>query len=153
MIPFVSALTEWPVVESLIAIAIILILIDVFIPTELPTHIAIILLCVAVFWVLEIPILWRIAASIFAWFVLVGGYYLFWKQIITLVGNRFIAPTRFKTSVESVVGAEGVIENIDGTLMCRIQDELWPVHECEFMEGTPVCVISLKDGKLNLEVK
>jgi membrane protein implicated in regulation of membrane protease activity len=153
MMFFIAAFTEWPVVESLIAIAIILILLDVFIPTEILSHIAIVLLCVAVFWLLEIPILWRIAASIFAWFVMVGGYYLFWKQVVTQVGNKFIAPTRFKTSVESIVGSSGVVEEIEGSVMCRVQDELWPIEDCKFCVGTAVSVVSIEEGKLILEAK
>jgi membrane protein implicated in regulation of membrane protease activity len=151
----VAIISDWPVVETLLAIAVILILIDVFIPTEFLTHIGIILLCIAFYKIFDIDkTLWRIAASVGIWFVLVAAYYLLWKQVVGFVTNRFIAPTKFYSSVNTMIGKEAVIEEIDGKLMCRVHDEIWPfANEESFSESDKVCVMGLSNGSLVLEKK
>ena len=149
----IATISDWTVVEILLAIAIILILIDIFIPTEILTHIGIILLCIAFYRILDIKFLWRIAASIAAWFLFVAIYYALWKQVAGKITNKFIAPTKHHTAVERLVGAEGIIEDIDGQLMCRVNDEIWPFEDEDFSESDVVLITELKDGKLKLERK
>ena len=150
---FIAIISDWTVIETLLAIAIILILIDIFIPTEILTHIGIILLCVAFYRILDIKILWRVAASIAMWFVFVAIYYALWKQIIGKVTNKFIAPTKHHNVQERLVGAEGLIEEIEGRLMCRVKDEIWPFEDEGFAKSDMVQVIEVSEGKLKLEKK
>jgi len=144
----ISMLTEWPVAETLIAIAIILFLLDTFIATETLSHIAIIVLCIAIFWILDTSLPWRIAISLASWFVFVCLYYLMWKQVVNHVTNRVVAPTRYKDSIESIVGKRGSIECVDGKSMCRIGDALFPIEGHIPPEHAAVQVTELKSGKV-----
>lgn len=146
-----AMVTEWPIVEVIVGIALLLILLDTFVNSELLTHVGIVLLCGAVFWLLDWPLVWRLLAAVAAWFVLVGLYYLLWKQVVSWVANSFVAPTRFKDSVEDLKGAHGRIEHIEGQVLCRVGDGLFPVLGDPPPEGAKVVVSGVESGSLHVQ--
>jgi len=138
--------------QTILLIAAILIVIDFFIPSDIPTHIAYILLCVFVAVNIHYHILIKILFALLAWFVLVFFHYLFWRSIVQKIIDKYIAPDRFKSGVEGIVGNEGTIRILDGAKMVKVKGDLWHCRGADNMEdGTKVRIIDVENGILNVK--
>ena len=137
--------------QTIILVAVILVVADFFIPTDLPTHIAYVLLCALVGINIHAHVLIRILCALLAWFALVAFHYCFWRATLQKIVNKFIAPDRFRSGAEALVGNEGSIREVEGNKMVKVKGDLWPCHGVENMsEGTRVMVVGVTDGVLDL---
>lgn len=135
--------------QTILLVAAILVVVDFFIPTDLPTHIAYVLLCMLVGINVHAHILIKILCALLAWFALVAFHYCFWRATVQRVVNSFIAPDRYRSGADGTVGSQGVIREVDGEKMARVHGDLWPCHGGENLaDGTTVTVISATDGIL-----
>lgn len=143
--------------QTVILIAIILVLLDIFVPSEIPTHIAYVLVSGLVALNVDAHALVRIIIALLAWFSLVSFHYFIWRSFVQRLVNQVIAPDRFKGGAEGIVGAVGVIRVIEGKVMVSVSGDLWPCSRFEnSVDGESVKVVSEKDGVLevkNLERK
>ena len=140
--------------QTILLVAAILIAVDFFIPTDVPTHIAYILLCVLVAINIHAHILIKILCAVLAWFVLVTFYYCLWRATVQKFVNKIIAPDRFRPGAEGTVGNDGEIREVDGNKMVRVKGDLWPCHGAENLsDGTQVTVVSAKDGILDIKAE
>lgn len=138
--------------QTVILIAIILVLLDIFIPSEIPTHIAYVLVSGLVALNVDSHALVRIIVALLAWFSLVAFHYFIWRSFVQRLVNQVIAPDRFKGGAEGIIGAVGIIRVIEGNVMVRVSGDLWPCS-CfgDSVDGESVTVVSEKDGALEVK--
>jgi membrane protein implicated in regulation of membrane protease activity len=140
--------------QTILLVAAILVAADFFIPTDVPTHIAYILLCVLVAINIHAHILTKILCAVVAWFALVTFHYCFWRATVQKFVNNIIAPDRFRSGAEGSIGNGGVIREVDGNKMVKVKGDLWPCHGAENLpDGTQVTVVSAKDRILSIKTE
>jgi membrane protein implicated in regulation of membrane protease activity len=133
--------------ETLLVLACILLVIDIFFPTDIPTHIAYILLAVVVGLNVDSHFLYQLLAGIVSWFVLVGFHYLIWRKVLLAFTDRFLAPSRLASGVDGLVGQQATVKAVEGTLMASIQGDLWPFTSDQTLAPGDVCrVVSVESG-------
>ncbi len=135
--------------QTILLVAAIFVVVDFFMPTDVPTHIAYVLLCLLVAVNIHAHILIKILAGLLTWFALIAFHYCFWRATVQRVVNSFIAPDRYWSGADGTVGSQGSIREVDGGKMAKVHGDLWPCHGGESLtDGTPVTVVSTKDGIL-----
>ena len=140
--------------QTILLVSAILVLVDFFIPSDVPTHIAYILLCVLVGINIPAHILIKILCAVLAWFAFVTFHYCFWRATVQKFVNNIIAPDRFQSGAEGLIGSSGIIREIDENKMVKVKGDLWPCHGAENLsEGTLVTVVSAKNGILNIKAE
>ena len=138
--------------QTLLIVALILVLVDLFTVPDTLTHVSYVIVAVVVARLFDIHILYRIIVGICTWAVIVACHYLFWKSFVESIVNRFIAPDRFKEGGRGLVGAEARVAEIDGKKMLRVRGDLWQCKNIsEFQDGDTVKVVAEKDGLLSAE--
>ena len=137
------------ITEVLLVSALILILIDIFFASDIPTHIAWICITVAITLQFNTSILYQILIALLVWFALVAFHYTLWRKVIEKINDRFIAPRKHIGGIEGMVGQTGVIKKVEGKHFLMINDEL---HQFEttkaIAEGESCIVINVKSNKL-----
>lgn len=137
--------------QTILLVVAILIALDFFIPSDIPTHIAYILLCALVGINLEVHLLVKVLCALLTWFALVFFHYIFWRETLQKLANKIIAPDRIQTGANGVVGIQGTIRVIDGHTMVSVKGDLWPCQSSDTLDdGSPVIIISQKDGELEV---
>jgi len=135
--------------EILILTAIILILIDIFFVSDLPTLIAYIIITFTIAKEINLPILYQIAFGLLILFGLVVFHYKIWRTVLSEINDRFIAPTKHEGGLEGLIGKQGVIKEIEGKKFILINDE---VHLFETKKdlkvGDSYTIIDVKSNKL-----
>ena len=135
--------------EILIVSAIILILVDIFFASDIPTHIAYIILTFTFAKEIDMPILYQILFGILIWVSLVAFHYLVWRKVIEKINDKFIAPSKHIGGLEGFIGQEGIIKEIEGEKFFFINDE---VHQFETDKkitiGNKYIVLNIKSNKL-----
>ena len=135
--------------EILILSVIILIIIDIFFNSDIPTHIAYIVLSFTFTKEIDMPILYQILFGVLIWIVLVVFHYLIWRQVIEKINDKFIAPTKHKGGIDGFVGQEGVIREIEGEKFIYINDELHQFKTDKKIEvGNKYMILNTKSNKL-----
>jgi hypothetical protein len=95
--------------EILLLIAVILILVDIFLPTDLPTLVAygIFSYCVAV--EAADNILYQIIIGILCWWGMAAFHYYIWRKFIKKFTDHFVAPTKIRSGIHAHSGKEATI--------------------------------------------
>ena len=134
--------------EILILSAIILILIDIFFVSDLPTLIAYFIITFTITKEINLPILYQIAIGLLILFALVVFHYKIWRTLLSKINDRFIAPTKHEGGLEGLIGKQGVIKEIDGKKFIIINDE---VHLFETEKdpkvGDSYTILDIKSNK------
>jgi len=140
--------------QTVFLVAAILVVFDFFIHTDFPTHIAYILLCALVAINVDAHILVKLLCALLAWFALVAFHYCFWRATVEKVVNNIIAPDRYRSGADGVVGSHGTICIVEGTMMVKVKGDLWPCRGAnDLADGTPVKVISQRHGELDVTIQ
>jgi|LFRM01.1.fsa_nt_gb membrane protein implicated in regulation of membrane protease activity len=135
----------------LIAIAFILIAVDIFVASDIPTHISYILFTYVLSKGLPIHFMYRILAGIVFWFLLIGFHYFIWKKLVTVFVNKFVAPEKKAAGIDALKGENGEIKEIEGKKLVKVNEELFP-YQCdvELQPGSRIKVVGNKDGVLKI---
>jgi len=137
--------------QTILLVAAILVVVDFFVPTDLPTHIAYVLLCVLVGINIHAHVLIKILCALLAWFALIAFHYCFWRATVQKVVNKWIAPDRFRSGADGLVGSQGSMREVEGRMMVRVNGDLWPCRGGErIAAGTTVTVVGVTDGVLEV---
>jgi len=135
-----------------IVTAIILIVVDFFIPSDFPTFIAYVLIAFLVSWNLDVPFLYQILIALISWFALVIFHFTIWKNVVQKIVNQYLAPTKHIDGPERLVGATGKLRYVENSWFIQIDGDLWP---CEVMndmlEGRAVEVKGFQDGIIKIK--
>ncbi|ELR68383.1 hypothetical protein C900_00415 [Fulvivirga imtechensis AK7] len=106
-------------------VSIILILIDVFILSDITTHIAYILLSLAVAIQFDASFLYQLIIGILSWFVVISFHYFIWKRALVAVADKYIAPKKHINGISGKIGCIGTIKIIDRRSYVEVDDELY----------------------------
>ena len=135
--------------ETTIVAAVILVLLDVFLASDIPSHVAYILICILVGLHIPAPPLVQVMVGFVAWFAILAFHYLFWRTWIQRAVDRFVAPDRFISGPASAVGGSGTIVLINDTRMVRFRGDLWPCRgPSTLCNGEQVRIVAEQDGVL-----
>lgn len=137
--------------QTLVVVALILVVVDIFIQSDVATHVAYILISIAVAWLVPVQVLFRVLVGLAAWGFLVYIHYSLWRKFATHFVNRVIAPTKFRAGARGLIGSTGVVKEIDGRKMVSLQGDLWPYEgPADMPPGSTVEVIGERGGVLKI---
>ena len=142
--------------QTLILIAIILMLVDIFLPTDITTFIAYIIFSYLIAHNIDVPILYQIIIGILAWWAMVALHYYVFRKYIRLFTDKFIAPTKIKSGIEIHYGKTGQVKMIENTLMFQVEDEVYPFTEQDGKQCNPgdnATIINYSNEKLTIKLK
>ena len=138
--------------HTLLLLAIILIILDFFIATDILTHIAYIILAYLVASNVQLHFMYQIIIGLGCWFVIVTAHYLFFRKFVQRLINRKIAPDKYRSCTDGLVGMTGQIKEIEQQKMIILEGDLWPIDNPEgFQQGQNVEVVEVKDGILTIK--
>jgi len=138
--------------HTLLLLAIILIILDFFVATDILTHIAYIILAYLVASYVPLHFMYKIIIGIACWFSIVTAHYLVFRRFIQQVINRKIAPDKYRSGTDGLVGMTGQIREIEQQKMLMLEGDLWPIDNPEdFQQGQDVKVLEVRDGILTVE--
>ena len=135
--------------EILIVSAIILVFVDIFFASDVPTHLAYLMLTFTITKEIDVPILYQILFGILIWVALVVFHYSVWRKVIERINDKLIAPSNHIGGLDGFVGKEGVIKEVEGEKYIFINDEIHRFNtDKEIQIGNKYIVISIESNKL-----
>ena len=140
--------------EWLLATALTLFVVDLFIPTELMSWCGVVALSGYVTWRIGVPAMWSILVFVFALLIFSAVYYFVFRMFISATFARFLQRKAPPEAVEQIIGAVGKIHFVEGKPMFRWNgDELWPLcnPSLDLVEGVIVVVTSLSGGLVEVK--
>jgi len=134
--------------ETLLAIALLMIIIDVFFQTEITTVIAYILVATALVQNLDVSLIYQMVIGSALFGILLLLHFVVWRQTLQKYMNTKVAPDLFISGQDRLIGKKGVIVFTDSSVMVRIEDELVPVvsEGFNFSEDDQVIVEEIIEG-------
>lgn len=140
--------------ETLLAIALLMIIIDVFFQTEITTVIAYILVATALVQNLDVSLIYQMAIGSALFGILLLLHFVVWRQTLQKYMNTQVAPDLFISGQDRLIGKKGVIVFTDSSVMVRIEDELVPVvsEGFNFSEDDQVIVEEIIEGNCKVSV-
>jgi membrane protein implicated in regulation of membrane protease activity len=138
--------------ETLLIIALIGISVDFFLQLEFPTFVA----YAALDWIalrsVELPWLVEIGLALLFGVALIAFHYAVWRKLLGRFANRVIAPDRYKSSADRVIGQTGVIRLIEGRVMVSVDGDLWPTtSDAPLSGGEQVRIAGRQGSELAVE--
>jgi membrane protein implicated in regulation of membrane protease activity len=119
--------------EILFVLALILILIDIFFVSDIPTHIAHILITIAIVKNINDYFLYQVLYGLLILFSLVIFHYFIWRKILEKINDQYISPRKHIDGYQALVGKAGIIHDFDGKLAILVGEEVF-----QFQSETPV---------------
>ena len=139
---------------TLLLLALILMLVDFFFQTDIPTHVAYVILAFLVARNVDLHIMYRVIIGVSAWGVIVAFHYLVWRSVVQTVTNTLIAPDRYTSGADGLVGRAGTVEEIDGKKVLRVRGDFWACSNIDdFSDGDKVEVTAVADGILTAKIQ
>ena len=141
-------------IESLLIIALILVILDFFINTDLLTHCAYLLLTSIVYMEIEAQWFYKLLFAILSWFIIVAFHYLVWKRFMTFFSDKLIAPDKHQSGADGLIGKTGSVKYVDGVPMLKVADTLYEFHSTEKLQDCQLAEVTSVDGTiLNVKYK
>jgi membrane protein implicated in regulation of membrane protease activity len=114
--------------EILLVLALILILIDIFFVSDIPTHLAHFLITIAIVKNINDYFLYQVLYGLLILFSLVIFHYFVWRKILEEINDRFISPRKHIDGYQGLVGKTGIIQDFDGKLAILVGEEIFQFH-------------------------
>ncbi len=112
----------------LLVLALILILIDIFFVSDVPTHIAHVLITVAIVKNFNDHFLYQVLYGLLILFSLVIFHYFIWRKILEKINDRYISPRKHIDGYQGLIGKTGIIQDFDGKLAIVVGEEIFQFH-------------------------
>ena len=93
--------------HSVVVFCLILMVMDFFVPNDVPTFLAYILLSFLVFYNIDVDLLYRLLFAIVAFFILLAFHFTIWTKIVQKFINKFISPTKHQDGPQGLIGLVG----------------------------------------------
>ena len=135
-----------------VALAITLLLLDIWVATQALSHLAMLILAGVAASFIDTGWEWRAVVFMACYLATLAAYYLFWKQFMLWFTNTFVAPTRHQPEFENIVGAKGSVVRQKDKQFARVNGILWPIDIGTFEDGDPIQVQSMNDGKVTVQL-
>lgn len=132
-----------------ILIGIILILIDIFFPSDIPTFLAILLFCFAFFRKLPFSLPVNIILTILFFFTILITFLTLWRKMKGIVVDKWFAKDIYKAGIYNFPGKKGIVYVVDGEKFAMIDGDLYGFYDnCDLAENASFIVKEVKDGKI-----
>ena len=138
--------------HTIILVALLLIIIDMFFSSDVLTVVGYVVLSSLVWTNLEQHVLLKLIFSIIAFALCIAFHYLLWRKVLKR-GVDLIAPTRYEDSPTKHLGQKGVVRVIDQKVMIELTNgELWPCKRelGDLQDGLSVEVESIDEGYVQI---
>lgn len=109
-----------------LAIALTVIVLDVFFETEILSIAALIGISIYFSLLFDVSIKWQVLIALLCWLAVTGLFYAVWKRMIAPLIRRCL-PSGADEAILSAVGAVGEFRLIGGKTFVRWNGDLWPV--------------------------
>ncbi len=135
--------------EYIILFGIILILIDIFFTTDIPTYISYILFTVVFYRELEIHFMYRIILSIIFFFALIIFHYVVWSKTIQLIIDKFISKDNHQVGIDGLKGKNGKVKIIENNKMAYVNGDLYEFScDNQLEDGEVFRIKEVQNGKI-----
>lgn len=139
----------WEVTHWLLAVAVTLLVLDIFFQTEALSLVSAGLFALYFTLWVDAPLQWDVLVFLgFALLVLVL-YMLFWRQFVLPLVSRLLLKNAVRESVENAPGSTGVFRRIDDACFVEWNGELWTVEAEDldaFSDREPVLIQNQSNG-------
>lgn len=140
--------------QTLLLLAAILIIVDFFLSTDVVTHVAYVIVAFVIARSTGLHFMYQILIGLVAWFAIVAFHYLVWRGITHWVANTLIAPDRYRSGADGLVGETGVVKRLDDVAMVELRGDLWPCKgAAAFATGDRVRVTGVNEGVLTVQAE
>ncbi len=138
--------------QTLLILAVILAIADIFVQSDIATHIAYVFVSLAIVIWTPVHPLFRVIIGLLAYAALVYLHYSLWREFVSSWVNKTIAPTKYRSGVRGLIGQQAVIKEIEGKQMVSCQGDLWNFESVEELrDGTQVEITGERGGILFVE--
>ena len=136
-----------------ILFGIILILIDIFFASDLPTFAAILLFCFAFYRILPVSsLLVKIILTILFFFVLLIVYITLWKKAEAVIVDKWFAKDKYLVGAYGFPGKKGTVKIVDGEKYACIDGDLYAFYEdYGLADQAEFTVKEVRDSKIVIE--
>ena len=135
----------------LVLIGIILMLIDIFFHSDIPTFIAYIIFSIVFLLNIHLHILWRIILTIIFFFVLLLFHHFLWEKTVQLVVDKYFAKDKYHAGFSGLVGKKGKVRIIENKKLAYIEGDLYKFRdEVNLEEGEDFIVKGIEDGFITI---
>ena len=130
--------------HTLLILAVILVIVDFFVGTDILSHIAYIIFSVVIARNMPFHIMYKILIGFAAWFAIIACHYMFFRRFVQMVVDKVIAPDKYRSGTEGLISMTGSIKEVDG--------DLWPIEPNEDLRPSQeVKVTKVPNGILTVE--
>lgn len=137
--------------ETLALVALLLIIIDIILSFEYPTHIAYVLLTLFCTLKIKAPLVTSMLLAVIIWFAFITFHYMVWRKQLEKIHDKIISPRKHVGGIERVIGMNGKIKKIEGELFIEVEKEVYQFESVilkEIKEGESHKIINVKSHKL-----
>lgn len=127
----------------MLAIGLTLLVLDVFINTELLSWISLLVFAAWGTWMLGLPIQWSVLVFLAFLGLAAAVYYTLWNHVIRRLAAGYLLRKAPAEAMEELKGKRGTIIGAGEQLCVRCGDQLFPVAEvcrASFKAGDVVCI-------------
>ncbi|MBN2861431.1 MAG: hypothetical protein JXK93_14280 [Sphaerochaetaceae bacterium] len=137
--------------QYLLLFGILLMLIDIFFASDIPTYISYVLFTCAFSSILDLNVLVTIIFSIVFFFLLMIFHILIWRRTVSVLVNRVCAKDVYTPGIEGLVGSKGIVKTVSGKTLASIHGDLYQfVDDTGLVEGSTFTVKAVLDGKISV---
>ena len=138
--------------HTFLLLAVILVIVDFFVGTDILSHIAYIIFSVVIARNMPFHIMYKILIGLAAWFAIVACHYLFFRRFVQTVVDRFIAPDKYRSGADGLVGMTGCIREVEETKMVELEGDLWPIEPNDDLQPSQEVIVTKNhNGILTVE--
>lgn len=137
-----------------LAIALTIIVIDVFFETEILSVVALIGISIYFSLLFDVSVKWKVLLALLCWLALTALFYTVWKRVFAPL-IRLCLPAGSDEAIHSAVGSVGEFRLINGKTFVQWNGDLWPVDldpsgaidtTTRFTERQKVTIIGVAGG-------
>lgn len=136
--------------HTLVVVALILILADVFIAVDVPTHIAYVILAYVIGTSFDLPTAYKALVGLVSWFFLIGFHYFFFRNYITRFISQVFAKDKYRSPEEELINYEGKVVLIEEKLFIEVRGELFAVYGDAVGPGDLVQILEVDGSKAHV---
>lgn len=144
---------EWFIPEWLVALALTLFILDIFLMTEILSWGGVFSLAVWLTWKIDASWKWMVLVFVASFTMFAFMYWFLFRNVIGRFVRRIMQGKSQDEALYSLKGKTGRIKNIDGKSFVFVDGELWPViyNLATLPDGAIVKVKCVERGELKVE--
>lgn len=140
------------ITEALVVISVILVVVDMFFTTDIPTYVAFCILSYVLAREIPLPILYQVLAGILIWWALFAVNLFLRNKFIHKFVDKFLAPDKYKAGVNDFLGRRVKVKIVEGQSFVCVNGDLWSLDEelsdSNLQEGEEVMIADIRSTQI-----